>query len=340
MGSAFSRLDGVFSFLAQAFPPKPTFKVDQIPDLNGRIVLVTGGNTGIGKELIKVLLKHDAKVYLAARSREKAEAAIADLKEVTGKAAIFIELDLANLASVRKAAREFLSKEHELHVLFNNAGVMYPPTDLVTADGYDLQFGTNVLGHFYLTQLLLPALLAGTETTPDHHARVVTFSSGAAYLDSFHWDTFKDGPARRKLSNRALYGQSKLGNAVFARELAKRYGDKRIISVSLNPGSILSDLQRHIPAILRHIATATVMYPTEYGVLTPLWAGTMPEAVNHNGGFLVPFARVGKAPKEVYDSENGERLWNWLEEQIKIVKHEALQPRRRANGVRFSSSTE
>jgi len=107
---------------------------------------LVGGNVGIGKETIKALLEHNAKVYMASRSKEKADAAISELKAQTGKEAIFLELDLSSLASVRKAAEEYLSKEHELHVLFNNAGVMWPPTELLTADGYDLQFGTNVLG--------------------------------------------------------------------------------------------------------------------------------------------------------------------------------------------------
>ena len=105
------------------FPPKPTWTADEMPDQSGKVMIVTGGNTGIGKETVKVLLQHNAKVYLAARSRSKAEAAIKDLKDETGKDAIFLELDLSSLASVRKAAEEFLNKEHELHILFNNACV-------------------------------------------------------------------------------------------------------------------------------------------------------------------------------------------------------------------------
>ena len=143
-------------------------------------MLPAGGNTGIGKEIIKELLKHNAKVYMAARSREKALATIEELKKETGKETHYIHLDLTSLASVRKAAEEFLSKEDALHTLFNNAcvspvslcvwvwrvtgkrvrrGVMWCPVADVTADGYDMQFGTNVVGHFLLTQLLLPALL-------------------------------------------------------------------------------------------------------------------------------------------------------------------------------------
>ncbi|OBZ73573.1 hypothetical protein A0H81_06418 [Grifola frondosa] len=102
-------------------PPKPKFSTDQIPDLTGRVMIVTGGYAGVGKETVKALLQHNAKVYIAARNRQKATEAIADLKAQTGQAALFLELDLADLAAVQKSAQEFLSKEHELHVLFNNA---------------------------------------------------------------------------------------------------------------------------------------------------------------------------------------------------------------------------
>ena len=87
---------------------------------------------------------------------------------------------------------------------------MWPAQELLTKDGYDLQWGTNVVGHWYFTELLMPALFAGKETSPDHHARIITTSSSAAYLGSINWDTFKDGPARRKLSTQTLYSQSKL----------------------------------------------------------------------------------------------------------------------------------
>ena len=181
------------------------------------------------------MLKHNAKVYLAARSQEKATAAIASLREETGREAIFLQLDLASLVSVKAAAQEFLSKEPELHVLFCNAcasrpdllsanrfktysglgfhvrsGVMWPAVDLLTADGYDLQFGTNVLGHFYLTELLMPVLRAGAKTAPGGRARVVTTSSSGAYLGVLDYATFKDTPERKKVSKEALYYQSKL----------------------------------------------------------------------------------------------------------------------------------
>ncbi|TBU29866.1 NAD(P)-binding protein [Dichomitus squalens] len=309
--------------IAQAFPPKPQFSIEEIPDLAGRVVIVTGGNTGIGKETVKVLLQHGAKVYLAARSKDKALAAIENLRSETGNEAIFLEMDLTRLSSVKKAAEEFLSKEHELHILFNNAGVMIPPVELTTSDGYDLQFGINVVGPFYFTQLLMPALVAGSKTSPDHHARIITTSSSAAYLDTLHWDTFKDGPARRQQTTQALYAQSKLADVIVAREFAKRYADQGIIAMSVNPGNIRSDLHRNIPPFVRKLLFAVWLWPIPYGALTQLWAGTMPEALNYNGEFLIPWARPGKCRAEAYDLQIGQRLWNWLEEELDAFSRSA-----------------
>jgi len=317
MGLVFSLgLPTFFHWAGQQFPPKSKFSTDEIPDLTGQVMIVTGGNVGIGYETIKALLQHNAKVYMASRSPEKAAKAIEELKSATGKEAIFLQLDLASLSSVRRGAEAFLSKEKELHVLFNNAGVMWPPVELLTEDGYDLQFGTNVPGHFFFTELVMPALLAGKETSADQHARVITTSSSGAYMYTLNWESFRDGPARRKMGTMDLYHQSKFGNVIVAREVAKRYGDKGIISVSLNPGNIRTELQRYVSGTKRKLMNVA-LYPAPMGALTQLWAGTMPEVLNHNGKFLVPWARVGRCRKEAYDDQTGERLWNWLQEQVK-----------------------
>ncbi|KZT65718.1 NAD(P)-binding protein [Daedalea quercina L-15889] len=302
--------------MVESYPPKTTFSADQIPDLAGRVMIVTGGNTGIGKATVKALLQHDAKVYMASRSRDKAEAAIEDLKKETGKEAMFLELDLADYASIRRAAEEFLSKEPHLHVLFNNAGVMWCPPDMLGPDNYDLQWFTNVLGPFLFTRLLLPALIAGKATSPDGHTRIITTSSSGAYLQTINWDSLKDGPARRKMSPQMLYCQTKFANVVVTRQLAKRYADEGILAISLNPGNIDTDLARYTSGTVRRILKTFLLYPAHLGALTQLWAGTMPEALDHNGGFLIPWARVGKCRREAYDDVLGEKLWDWLENAI------------------------
>ncbi|CAA7262941.1 unnamed protein product [Cyclocybe aegerita] len=309
----------VFSIISQAFPPKSKFNVEDIPDLSGRVVIVTGANTGVGKETVKALLQHNAKVYVAARSQDKAEQAIQDLKEQTGKDGIFLKLDLGDLKGVKASAEEFLSKEKELHILFNNAGVMVPPIDQVTTQDYDLQFGTNVLGHYYFTTLLLPALIAGAKSSPDGKARVVNTSSSAAYFaNTIDFNTVKNTAARKKKGTGSLYAQSKLGNVLFANEFGRRYADQGIVSTSVNPGNLRSDLQRHLSVFERTFIN-WMLYPTSFGALTQLYAGTSPQGADMNGQFLIPWARPAALPSGARDPKLGEELWKWLEEQVAKV---------------------
>lgn len=311
MGSAISSFH-------QIFPPKSKFAVEDIPDLTGKIIIVTGASGGIGKETAKALLAHNAKVYIAARSKEKVDSAIKDLKEQTGKEALFLKLDLGDLPSIKAAVQEFESKEKELHVLFNNAGVMIPPLDMVTTQGYDLQFGTNVLGHFYFTKLLLPVLLAGVKSSSDGKARVVNTSSMGHISGSLDFNTFKDGPARKKSTSWNMYAQSKFGNVVFSNEPARRYGDQGIVSTALHPGNIRTDLQRHTPKLINSLAQF-VLYPAHQGALTQLWAGTSVAGAELNGKYLVPWARIGAPRKGVEDPQLGKQLWEWLEEQVENI---------------------
>ncbi|CAE6496769.1 unnamed protein product [Rhizoctonia solani] len=312
---------------SQVYPPKSLFSVDQIPDLTGQVMIVTGGNAGIGKETCKALLNKNAKVYLAARSKSKADEAIEWLKrETNGKAPIFLELDLANLDSIRKSVEDFKSKEQELHVLFNNAGVMKPPIEQKTANGYDLQFGTNVLGPYLFTTLLLPTLIHTAKNSPlaHGHARIINTASSAVYFapeGGIVWETLgTDEPsdqACQKLGTNGLYAQSKLGNVLLSNQLAKYYADQGIISSSLNPGSIRTELQRHLPWLVREILALLFHHPASYGALTQLWSGTMPEGETHNGKFLIPWARLGDPGQYGNDEKLAEKLWAWLEEQIK-----------------------
>ncbi|KAJ7137804.1 NAD-P-binding protein [Mycena epipterygia] len=320
MGNA---LGNVHSFFSQAYlSGKPTWSIAEIPDLSGKVAIVTGGNSGLGKETVKALLEHDATVYIFTRNRKTTKEVIEQLRISTGKIAHFIPLDLADLPSIKAAAHEFLQKEKHLHILFNNAGVMMPPVEQTTRAGHDLSLGVNVLGHFYLTKLLMPALIAAVNTSGEK-ARVVSTSSGAHYVAMYNFDAFEDGPIRRKLSLMDLYGQSKWAQVVYATELARRYGNDGIVSTSLNPGVV--DLS--IGLLWRSKCTFNIplhillflmvqIYPAEWGALTQLYAGTYPEGVSFNGQFLIPWARVGKAAPSTNDPENGRKLWEWLEAQV------------------------
>ncbi|KAH9859027.1 NAD-P-binding protein [Lenzites betulinus] len=292
-------------------PPKAKWGVDDIPDLSGKVMIVTGGNAGIGKETIKALLQHDAKVYMASRNRTKALAAIAELRKQTGKEAIYLSLDLADLRSVKAAAREFMSQETRLHVLFNSGGL--------TADGYDLQFGTNVLGHFYLTQLLMPVLLSGASHSPEGRVRVINTSSIAhASVSGIDFDTLKEHAKRKKSGTQKLHFQSKFAMVVFSNELNRRYGDQGIISVSLHPGHLKTEAQRHVSSIEK-VLSAPLLHSASMGALTQLWAGTSLDGLALGGEYLVPWARHGEARKETKDTQLGKRLWAWMEAQVQDV---------------------
>ncbi|EJD50538.1 NAD(P)-binding protein [Auricularia subglabra TFB-10046 SS5] len=305
------------SALSEAFAPKPKWiPSERVPDCSGKVFIVTGGNSGIGRETVLQLLKKGGKVYMASRDSTKAEEAIGKLEKETGRRAVFLELDLADLRSVKRAAEEFLKQETQLNVLFNNAGVMIPPTNLLTSDGYDLQFGTNVLGHHYFTKLLLPVLFATTEANPSDKARVITTSSfGHRGYTTINYNALRDTPERRKLGAWKLYSQSKFGNILVANELARRYGDK-IISASLHPGGIRTNLQRYSGSLLLTL-TSWMLAEEWMGAITQLYAGTETDGEKFNGKYLFPYGRIGKPNKAANVPEVGEKLWNWLEEQVK-----------------------
>jgi NAD(P)-dependent dehydrogenase (short-subunit alcohol dehydrogenase family) len=256
--------------MSQLFPPKATWSVNDIPSLAGKHTLVTGGNTGIGKQTCKQLLLHGAaRVYLAARSEGKAKEAIADLeRETEGKRKgdiVFVKLDLADLESCNKAALEVREKLKEnghngrLDILFANAGIMTPPKDQITTQSYDMQFGTNVLGHFLFIHQLIPALQIPSPSSQTTPSRIVWTASSAHLFHTppIKYDTLKDGPKRRKKSAWGLYTQSKYAAVLVARSLANRYYKKgepgSIVTVVIDPGNIQSDLQRNTNSVLKAI---------------------------------------------------------------------------------------
>ena len=184
-----------------------------IPDLTGKVAVVTGANSGLGFEAAKILAAKGAHVGLAVRDAEKGKQAAGEIKRVVPAASLeVLSLDLASLASVRRFAEAFPAAHSRLDMLINNAGVMAIPRR-VTADGFEMQLGTNHLGHFALTGLLLPLILQ----TPS--SRIVTVSSGAHMFGKINFD---DLQSERSYSKFGVYGQSKLANLLFAYELQRK----------------------------------------------------------------------------------------------------------------------
>ncbi|KAJ7809844.1 NAD-P-binding protein [Mycena olivaceomarginata] len=296
--------------LARIFPP--SFRPERdIPDLSGKIVLVTGGNTGIGYETVKQLLLKNAKVYLAARSVDKAAAAIKRLEGETKKSAVFLQLDLADLPSVRRAAESFLAQEARLDILFNNGGVMISPPDQLTAQNHDLQFGTNVIGHFFLTELLLPALAKSHEETKVPARIINVSSSGHTFAPGNGMDfvSLKAGPERDAWVKKkgsfmapwALYGESKIGNIFISNYFAKTHADV-LVSCALHPGGIRTELQRHA-AGWQQVLSNYLLFPAPMGAYTQLWGATVATPAQITAQYLIPWGKVGKADKRTKDTK-------------------------------------
>ncbi|SCZ96362.1 BZ3500_MvSof-1268-A1-R1_Chr8-2g10143 [Microbotryum saponariae] len=299
-----------------------------MPDLSGKVIIVTGGNAGIGYETVKALLKKNAKVYLAAQSQDKAEKAIASLKQETGREAIFLKLNLGDLASIKPSAEEFLSKEKKLDVLFNNAGVMTPPTGQLTESGYDLQWGTNVLGPYYFTNMLIPALKASKSASGTPSRVINTSSLAHAYAPTsapnkvWEVDSFVGSAKRDALIKKwgeygarsALYGQSKAGNIAHANYLGREYaGD--IVACSLHPGMINSELQRHLPGFVASIVR-WMSYPLTMCALTQLNTGTILTPEEINGKYYQPWGRVGRPTPQSNDPARADEVHQLCEAEL------------------------
>src|SRR5271165_943526 len=222
--------------------------VTDIPDQTGRVAVITGANTGLGYETALALADHGAHVVLAVRNLDKGKDAAARITANSPHADVAVaELDLTSLESIRAAADQLRADHDRIDLLINNAGVMYTPKG-TTRDGFELQFGTNHLGHFALTGLLLDRLL------PVQGSRVVTISSlGHRIMAGIHFD---DLQWERSYNRVAAYGQAKLANLLFTHELQRRLaaGGAPTIAVAAHPGGSNTELVRNSPAPVRAVA--------------------------------------------------------------------------------------
>lgn len=280
--------------------------VDNIPDQTGRVAIVTGANTGIGFETAAALAAKNAKVIMACRNRQKAEEAMARIRERTPDADLeFIELDLASLASVERFAAAVRAAHDRLDLLINNAGVMIPPLGH-TEDGFELQFGCNHLGHFALTGRLSDLL----GVTPG--SRVVNVSSMAHRQGKMDFDNLN---AEKGYEKMPAYGQSKLANLLFTLELQRRFGaaSSKVLATAAHPGWTGTDLQRH-SGLFRFFNTFFAQTPP-MGALPTLRAAIDPQA--EGGDYYGPkgFYEMRGYPVKVgtttaAQSENdARRLW-------------------------------
>ena len=263
-----------------------------------RTVVATGANTGVGKATALALAQQGWRVYVASRSTEKGEAAVASIKASAGSSTVFfLPLDLADLSSVRSRAEAFLAREEPLHVLVNNAGVA--GVRGLTKQGFELMFGVNHLGHFLLTQLLLSRL---TSSAP---ARVVTVASDAHYqARGIDWEAVRR-PARG-ITGLGEYAVSKLANVLFSQELARRTAGTGVRAYALHPGVVASDIWRRVPWPVRPLLTRRMLSVDE-GAATSLYCATSPEVAEASGLFYDKCAE--RPASEVATPSLGRELW-------------------------------
>lgn len=303
---------------------KKRWTTADIQDQSGRVALITGANSGIGFEAAKALAAAGATVVVACRSPERGKRAIdAILTEVPNAALELKALDLADLASVRAFADAFVEHHDRLDLLINNAGVMMPKERLETADGFELQFGTNHLGHFALTMRLLPLI---TET---EGSRIVNVASSAQNfgkldLDDLQWTS-------RSFNRMQSYGASKIANMLFTLELDKRLraAGRSTMAVSCHPGWTATNLQQTSP-LARWLNPIFAMQPWQ-GALPTLFAAVAPEA--ESGAYYGPdglgtmrgYPTRNKPAQASSDAKSAAALWK-LSEQLVGLEAPSLQP--------------
>lgn len=301
-----------------------------IPDQTGRIVLITGANSGLGKRTAQVLAEKGAHIVMACRNLEKGEQARQDiLKEVPEADLVVMKLDLGSLASIHRFAEQFRDNYDRIDLLYNNAGVMGVPRQ-ETEDGFELQLGVNHLGHFALTGLLLD-LMVDVEGS-----RIINLSSTGAWMGKMHFDDFQ---LEESYSRYGAYGQSKLANLLFTYELQRRLeaAGAKTITNAAHPGFTLTGLQHRAAgesgsrierfiygAIMRRLGNTL-----EMGTLAQLRAGTDPDA--KAAAFYGPrrfmirgYPVTHRSPKAAHNTDVARRLWE-VSEQLTGVTYPTLE---------------
>jgi protochlorophyllide reductase len=315
--------------MTRPFPRRWT--LEAMPAQQGRVALVTGANSGLGLETARALVAQGATVVLACRSLAKAEAARQQLLVASSGALDVLELDLADLESVRAGARQVEERYGRLDLLLANAGVMAPPR-MRTRQGFELQFGVNHLGHYLLTRLLLPLL------TVQPGARVVHVTSGAQYFGRFAFD---DLNGDRGYDRWAAYGQSKLANVAFALELQRRLqvAGSGVWSLAAHPGLARTNLQPASVAAsgariegVAYRLLDPLFQSAAMGALPQLFAATAPEVEpgGHYGpsrfGGLSGWPAPARVAPAALDPVQGSRLWQMSEQLCRQVLPELELP--------------
>jgi NAD(P)-dependent dehydrogenase (short-subunit alcohol dehydrogenase family) len=278
--------------------------------MTDKTVLITGGNSGIGKETALGLARMNATLVIVGRDQERTVGAVEEIKKTTGNDKVDHYLcDMASLAEVRKLASDFLSDHSRLDVLFNNAGAINSKRSL-SKDGYELTFAVNHLAHFLLTELLLNIL---KKSAP---SRVITTSSAAANIGKMHFD---DLMLERNYTGFKAYGQSKLANQLFTYELARRLHQTKVTANCLHPGTVRTGFAMNNSGALKAgmALFRPFMINANKAAETPIYLASSPEVQNVTGKYFQK-KMIKEPPKAAMDLEAASRLWEISEKLVKM----------------------
>ncbi|KAH7312660.1 retinol dehydrogenase [Stachybotrys elegans] len=301
-------------------PYKAPLTEQNLPDQSGKVFIVTGGNSGVGKELVNILYQQNATVWIATRGKERSEEVIQEIKAANPGSRgqlHFLKLVLDDLTTIKAAAQEFLSQESRLDVLWNNAGVMTPPQGSKTKQGYELQMGTNTLGHFLFVHFLTPLLKQTAKVSPPNSVRIVWVSSMSIdfavkpAIDFDNLDLHIDEDPMTK------YNRSKVGNLCHAAEFDRRHPGSGIVSISLNPGLLATNLQRHYSKG-QMIFIKLMANPPKFGAYTELYAGLDKSITTQDKWETVtPFGHKEQPRADLLDVTMAKKFWDWTEDQVR-----------------------
>lgn len=270
-------------------------------DLQGKTYVITGANTGIGRITARELARRGAHVILACRSADKTQPVIDEIKRETGNDKLeFVQLDLSDLASVRRCADELLARNIPIHGLINNAGLA--GSRGTTKDGFELTFGTNHLGHYLLTRLLLDRI---KQSGP---ARIVNVASASHYqAKGINWDALR--AKTRSRTGLPEYAVSKLSNVLFTKELARRLEGTNVTTYALHPGVVATDVWRRVPGPVRWVMKKFMVTPEE-GAQTSIRCATAPELASETGRYYDRDGKERKPNKLANDEQLAKELWS------------------------------